>query len=529
MHRTSQDLLERLPHAAEASFNSYAKQNLPYCLPNTRASLLKEIYSWADGDDKRSIFWLNGLAGTGKSTIARTVAWTYWKQSQLGASFFFARGGGDIGSASKFVTTIARQLVSNVPALAPHISSALSKHRDVANLSLRDQWQILVHGPLMELQSNGQHASYVVVVDALDECAEDDIIRIIPRILAETGSFQAVRLRVLLTSRAEIPIQNGFSQVSDKDHKDFILHNIAPSIVDHDIKIFLEYSLTLIGNEDGQGPDWPGVKVIKDLVKSACGLFIWAATACRFIGEGLFADERLDMLLNHDAVDANPEHPSPEEHLNQMYLTVLRSSLRPTFSDKEKERLNNLLKLILGSIAALASPLSLKSLSMLLAIPKKRTESAMKGLHAILDMPNDHNRSLRLHHPSFRDFLFEAGRSDDFWVDEKQAHERLAIQCLELMSSSLYEDVCGIKVPGESLASVESSRVEQRLPPEVRYACLHWVQHLERGGVQLQDDDQVHTFLQEHLLHWFEALGWIGRVSDGIHGVTTLESIVAVS
>jgi replication-associated recombination protein RarA len=68
---------------------------------------VSRIYKWAEGEDERCIFWLNGLAGTGKSTIARIVAREYFEKRCLRASFFFTRGGGDIGHAGKFVTSIA--------------------------------------------------------------------------------------------------------------------------------------------------------------------------------------------------------------------------------------------------------------------------------------------------------------------------------------------------------------------------------------------------------------------------------------
>ena len=66
--------------------------------------------AWADGYGGKRIFWLNGMAGTGKSTIARTVAHHYSEQKRLGASFFFSRDGGDVGHAGKFFATIAWQL-----------------------------------------------------------------------------------------------------------------------------------------------------------------------------------------------------------------------------------------------------------------------------------------------------------------------------------------------------------------------------------------------------------------------------------
>src|SRR5689334_22215431 len=100
-------LLSRLPYAADAPFNAYKRQHDPTCLHDTRVDLLREINIWLDGSDERFIFWLNGLAGTGKSTIARTIARQSFEKYQLGATFFFSRGVGDASHAGKFFTSLA--------------------------------------------------------------------------------------------------------------------------------------------------------------------------------------------------------------------------------------------------------------------------------------------------------------------------------------------------------------------------------------------------------------------------------------
>jgi hypothetical protein len=402
----------------------------------------------------------------------------------------------------------------------------MAECNDIANLSLRDQWQLLVLGPLSNLDDNSCRASYILVVDALDECDGSDNIRIILQLLAEARSLKRVRLRIFMTSRPEIPIRYGFYQMSETEHRDFVLHNISPSIVDHDITIFLEYNLRLISEEDSQDAGWPGAEAIKSLVQSASGLFIWAATACRFIREGIFADERLLALLK-----GTSDAATPEEHLNEIYITVLQSSIQANFSQQDKERFCNMLRDVLGSVVALLSPLSVNSLSRLLATSKQRVDRLLKDFHAILDIPNNHARPLHLHHPSFRDFLLNKNRCRDsnFWVNEKPAHQTLANRCLQLMSTSLTEDICGVTLPGTRVTSIELCRIEQCLPPEVSYACLYWIQHLQNSGAQLHDNDDVHQFLQVHALHWLEALCWMGNISEGILAITSLESIALVS
>jgi hypothetical protein len=164
-------------------------------------------------------------------------------------------------------------------------------------------------------------------------------------------------------------------------------------------------------------------------------------------------------------------------------------------------------------------------------IPKQRVARMTRDLHAILDIPKDSTRPLRLHHPSFRDFLFDKNRCRDsnFWVYEKQAHRTLAARCIELLTASLKQDICGVDSPGVLATSLESSRVEQYLPLVIQYACQYWVQHLQKSGTQLLDNDKVHQFLTVHLLHWLEALGWMRKVSDGVLAISSLESIALVS
>lgn len=88
-------VLDRLRVAEGASFDSYAQEHNRYCLPNTRVELLKQIMEWAKDNSAEPIFWLNGMAGTGKSTISRTVARTFADNGQLSASFFFKKGEAD--------------------------------------------------------------------------------------------------------------------------------------------------------------------------------------------------------------------------------------------------------------------------------------------------------------------------------------------------------------------------------------------------------------------------------------------------
>src|SRR5437667_4485535 len=92
LHKQDADLAERgrhlakLPCADGAAFNSRIWEHEPQCLPETRVDLLEQIMMWNTNPNSACIFWLNGMVGTGKSTIARTVARKLNEEECLGAS-----------------------------------------------------------------------------------------------------------------------------------------------------------------------------------------------------------------------------------------------------------------------------------------------------------------------------------------------------------------------------------------------------------------------------------------------------------
>ena len=497
--------LHLLPYAAQAPFNSYEKRHAPLCLPDTRVDLLKDIIAWCDGQDERCIFWLNGWAGTGKSTIARTIARRYYEQECLGASFFFSRGGGDVSHASKFFTTIAKQLASISDVLKSYICEAIEKDRDIARKSLGDQWRRLVLRPLSRLDTTFPYTPLLLVVDALDECDNEKDVRAIVQLLAEARSLRTVQLRILITSRPEIPIRHGFCQVSETEHRDFVLHNISPSIVDHDISVFLEHNFRDIRQIRSLTPNWPGEQAITHLVRKSSGLFIWAATACRFISEGgrLIEKRVLKVLQGGTSIS------EPEKQLNEIYITVLKSSIGYNCDDEEKEDIYEILRVTLGAIVILFSPLSVVSLAQLLHIPRKDIQQTLDDLHSILDIPQDQARPVRLHHPSFRDFLLDKDRCGDphFHVDESKTHGTLADQCIDLMSNKLKRDMCDLRAPGTNVKEVQIDRIQQYLPEDLQYACQSHDISKHRISNQIQIIEHPIEIIKESLLE----RRWAGR------------------
>jgi len=131
-------VLDKLPIIDRAAFNSQAEGSAPTCHPDTRVDLLHQIHEWADQPKTHAIFWLNGMAGTGKSTISRTVARHFADQHRLDASFFFKRGDGDRGKVTKLFTTIAAHLISAVPSVAMYVKNTIELDPAVTGKALHE-------------------------------------------------------------------------------------------------------------------------------------------------------------------------------------------------------------------------------------------------------------------------------------------------------------------------------------------------------------------------------------------------------
>ena len=523
------DALNALPTARDAPFNAFQRQHDPTCLPDTRVDLLREIYDWADGKDSPGIFWLSGLAGTGKTTIAHTVAAHYHAKGRLAASFFFSRAGGDVSHAGKFITSIAVQLASSIPGSKRKICDAIQKHSDIASQSLDEQWRKLVLGPLSRLENKEAQSRYVLVVDALDECDNQNNVQIILQRLAEVQSLRGTQLRVLLTSRPEVPIEYGFTQVRREEHRDFVLHDIERTVVEHDISVFLRHQLGIIREKCRLEASWPKAGAIKLLVQNSGGLFIWAATACRFIEEdSRLAETRLALLLHQGGSGTLPL--PPERKLDEIYTTVLTSSMRGEYTEAESQTLHELFRQVVGAIVTMQDTLSVASLAELLQKDVTTLRRTLANLHSVLDVPEADSSVIRLLHPSFRDFLLSPSRcsSPQFRIDKRIVHTGVYKHCLEVMSKHLRRDMCNLQYPGARTADLSQNEVARHIPPHVQYACRFWVYHCQRSDVDIVSSCDVETFFCKHFLHWLESLALLGRVSNAVDMVHALDLMFPV-
>ncbi|KAG8700744.1 hypothetical protein FRC08_004471 [Ceratobasidium sp. 394] len=85
--QTTKLRLGKLPNAPTAMYRSTESDNLRRvgCTPNTRVDVLEQLQTWAADPTSEKVYWLNGMAGTGKTTVAYSLCEDLRRSRRLGA------------------------------------------------------------------------------------------------------------------------------------------------------------------------------------------------------------------------------------------------------------------------------------------------------------------------------------------------------------------------------------------------------------------------------------------------------------
>ncbi|KAF9512033.1 hypothetical protein BS47DRAFT_1115291 [Hydnum rufescens UP504] len=212
------------------------RENAPSsCLEGTRVAVLEEILTWLESanGEKPPVYWLNGLAGIGKSTIAKTVAEQAQEKGLLGATFFFSRSDKPLRDPGLVLPTLAFQLAQSDSMLMEVIVDALKQDPGVGQRGLLSQLQGLILTPLLTIDRHRR--PILLILDALDECEEKGAAEILHLMFAHLARIPF--LRVLITSRPQPHISSIFNKVPNLAKT--VLHDIEASVVEQDIRLYI--------------------------------------------------------------------------------------------------------------------------------------------------------------------------------------------------------------------------------------------------------------------------------------------------
>jgi len=405
------------------------------------------------------------------------------------------------------------------------------------------QFENLLLEPMRALPSSALPEQIFIVVDALDECEDDQQIQTLLRLLKQIEDITTARIQIMVTSRPDISLIRGFGDMPESLLQDVRLEEAQTTSIKSDLGIFFDHEFAQIKKSYPRRvtfgrplpEEWPEDKDVQVLADKAYPLFIVASTICRYISLSKTPENELKALLS-----AQKHNYGPSSGLAEVYLTILQQATTAEGRQSTGDELSEL-RTVIGSLILLYDPLSATALSHLLNEPILSIGSFIVRLQSVLDIGKladgqiDPYSPIKPFHLSFRDFLVDAtlrniDEGKDFHIHEAKTHHHLAEQCLRLLSSGpLKEDVCQIKAPGTRRAEVERSRVLDHLPREVEYACIYWVRHAAEGQEALDDNGSVYEFLKQHFLHWFEAMSWLGKASQVIRDIAKLLGIKDVS
>ncbi|KIM76258.1 hypothetical protein PILCRDRAFT_12869 [Piloderma croceum F 1598] len=507
-------------HPAHTDLARFNYEGREPCLDGTRTNVLDQIFAWISADTRvdpdavdSRIFWINGSAGTGKTTIAYTVARTCQERGILGASFFCSHDKVDCSNPKLIFTTIAYQLGQFFPPFKDKVTAVLKSNPEIAYSDLSFQLKELIVEPLRTIGDSFPFC--VVVIDALDECKDDTTISVILASLS-IHVTELSSLKFLITSRPEQQITSGFDlEGLDPATRRLVLHEIELGVVRRDIEHYLTTNLGIIRKSYNLADSWPSTADIQALSSKSSGLFIFAATSIKFIGDRNYSEPPNQLAKLLRSTMPILESFSPDLRLDQLYTEVLTHAF-PSISS----RLAGRLKIILGTIMLLRDPLSPHNLELLLNVNSEQTNSSRSSvrgtlvhLHSVVIVPDDDDQVIRLLHPSFSDFLTSNHRCRDpkLVVDTSTQHTLLAHACLGVMKD-LKRNICGIESPTIHNSEVTDlpARIRRYIPAHLQYACRHWASHLTNAMVSDILLDLLKDLCSESLLYLVEVCSLLG-------------------
>jgi len=380
-----------IPRAINARFECIDKEP---CFAGTRADILSKIYHWIDlgdsmGDsvgiprdkmDTARVFWMNGpgSAGTGKSTIAYTVAQWCKERDILGASFFCSRDDAECSNPKLIFTTIVSQLASFHDQFKTELLKALQSDPDIVYSGVSYQLDKLLVKPLLAVRTTFPFC--IVVIDALDECKDDHTTSMVLSSLAHhIGDLSPIKF--LITSRPEQNIVGGFELANlNAVTQRLILHEVNSDVVEKDIHNYLVYHLNRIQKAYGL-LSWPAKEDVQLLTHLSAGLFLFAAVAAKFIEHPNYSNP--EGQLAHILQSTVPDSGSLGS-LDNLYMQVLQNAFPDTSAGLAKN-----LRIVLGAVVLLQEPLSPFDLQQLFSKLKISVRGTLRQLHAVVIVPED--------------------------------------------------------------------------------------------------------------------------------------------
>ena len=457
----------RLPHAKNASYDTrqVPDNDEPQgCMAGTRKEILDELEEWAIEDVAPKVCWLNGMAGTGKTSIAHTLSERLDEKQMLGASFFCSRSvSQEVKDPSLIIPTIAAKLSQASPLLLSETVQIIEKEPDVGSMhTLSKQFRLLLVEPIKRALDPPVKTYKIVVIDALDECTNLGMVeKLVQSVVDWTPDLP---LKFFISSRETTKFLNAFHHNLTHRPKIFSLHHVERTVVQKDIKLYLQASLSDIVQRNSQRVPWP-LPELEILLEGADRLFIYAATVVRFLGED---DGDFGMRLTQIT------RPTPARMdtgvINSLYNDIMEKAFHCRLLPDEMSARRE----IISAVIFLLVPLSMSTVVSLLSMASSQPRIHLAPFRSVIHVPNADTSPVTYFHASFPDFIIDSTRCQKHHLDVSEGHQKLAVKCLRWLNQTLKRNTCNL----DTNKTLSHSHEPNAIPEALRYACLYWTSHL---------------------------------------------------
>ncbi|KAJ3551898.1 hypothetical protein NP233_g12995 [Leucocoprinus birnbaumii] len=415
-----------------AELDSSERDPPPRCHPGTRIELIERLRLWISDPQHRTknVLWVVGPAGVGKSAIIQTVAELELESNTsrvLAALFFSALNRRN--NPSKVVATLSYQIALKHPSYRQYLRSKLKTDPKLWHKSIITQFAEFIVHPFVKRRLYQDSGRILIFIDGLDD-----------------QRFPDAPLLWIIASRPEAHITEHLARKRLKDsfEKVDVVVNSIEACRDTEHYLRAEFEKMRKSNVVMLFyPRWPPEDSFLKIAAAASGLFAYATTAVRFIGDSRAGDPISNFQLIVALVDqvcppngARPSSDQPMRQLDKLYLHILSR-----VSDTDLPCTREVLAAMILDIPMLAHVRHITSaLCEWLCLAPNRLYSALRQLHAVLDIPPPSYAcsSIKVYHKSFSDFLLDSRRSGLFLGTVEDEKHRNFLRALRVLKEVPY-------------------------------------------------------------------------------------------
>ena len=477
------------------------------CLPGTRENVIRDIVRWASLSNRPSrIFWLYGVAGCGKSSVAASVA-SALEQSCLLYSFICKRDDPERRNPIRVVQTVAYFLAKSSLFYKDALLDKLRFDEMIVQKPLLNQFKALLTDPLRDIEHSTQPFEPItIILDALDECDKHDALS---ELLAQAVSF-APWVKLIITSRPLPGIERGLLSAGKLTTK----YDLFRVSAENDILAYTRHRFEV----DRNLASLRGLVTLSEIERlagKAMGLFIWISVVCSYISQR--KSGRLSLLKS---IISSTGALDTEKHLDELYLQVLTDAAGSERVPANKGDI----RLILGLVCATSRNKALPATALFAFWPNNEEtsqaewEDMLRDLGSVLTI-DAHSNAIRVCHKSLLDFLTTRERAGEFWARPEDLERVMAERCFVIMKSQLKFNICGLKTSYLPNKKVNDLDVNRHISRELHYSCLYWLDHMSgcTHGIVLLDPMYkmlYDIFCHTAALYWLEVLSLLSELGQ---------------